>query len=130
MAIGELMAIAEKIRELFRSNENVKPEVESIIRGEKDWVLILETWMEGRVDTGVPKLPGDLGVLQDAIATRMKIKAGLIRRGYDVTISEIARATNERGQETVVMPVEHFEKPEAIAMAIRLRTYLSNMDVE
>ena len=86
--------------------------------------------MEGRIDTGVPKLPGDLGVFQDALATRMKIKAGLMRPGYDVRIADITRAINEHGEETVVMPVEHFEKPEAIAVAIRLRNYLSNMDVE
>ena len=128
MAIGELLAIAEKIRELFRSNVRVLPNVESVIKGEKDQMLILETWIEGRV-APVLRLPESFGVvaeLSDAFRNRMQN----LRPGYDVMIAEITRATNEHGEEAIVMPVLHFEKPEAIAVALRLRTYLSNMDVE
>jgi MerR HTH family regulatory protein len=128
MAIGELLTIAKRIRAFFRFDDRVKPLVESVIKGEADLMLILETWMEGRVDTGVPRLPGPLGVLQDSTATWMKIKSGLIRPGYSLGLAEIRREANEKGDEVVFVPVAHFEKPESLAVAIRLRTYLSKID--
>jgi hypothetical protein len=130
MAIGELLAVAKMIKEFFRQDHRAKPLVESIIKGEEDWMLILETWKEGRGRSHIihSYLPGELGVFSGALATRMKIKSGLIRPGYDVRLAKITTETTEDGEVLVMMPIAHFEKPEAIAVAIRLRTYLSKMD--
>jgi DNA-binding transcriptional MerR regulator len=129
MAIGELLAVAKMIKEFFRLEHRVKPLVESIIRGEEDWMLILETWKVGRVAHRASLLlPGGLGVLQAAMADWMLIKLGVIRPGYDVRLAKITTETAEDGEVIVMMPIAHFEKPEAIAVAIRLRTYLSKMD--
>jgi hypothetical protein len=132
MAVGELLAVAKRIREFLRLDDRVKPLVESIIKGEEDWMLILETWKEGRGRSHIihSYLPGELGVFSGALATRMKIKSGLIRPGYALRLAQIIRETSEDGEVMVIVPVAHFEKPEAIAVVIRLRAYLSNMDVE
>jgi DNA-binding transcriptional MerR regulator len=130
MAIGELLTIAKRIRAFFRSDDRVKPLVESVIKGEADLMLILETWMEGRNPSSVihTYLPGGLGVLSEATATRMKIKFGLMRPGYSLGLAEIRRESNQKGEEVVFVPVAHFERPESLAVAIRLRTYLSKID--
>jgi hypothetical protein len=131
MAIGELLAIAERLRENFRVDDRVKPVIESVIKGEGDWMLILETWMEGRIPSVIHTyLPGGLGVLSEATATRMKIKSGLMRPGYAVNFAEIKKKITEGGEEVVLIPVVHFGKPEALVQAIRLRSCLSNMDKE
>jgi hypothetical protein len=111
MAIGELLSIADEIRYWLHDGRAMKV-IESTINGTEDWMLILETWVD-----------------EATSGSRFATSADRVwSRCYNIRPVEIR--THEGGEAVVLMPTAFFDKPEALAQSLRLRTYLANMDVE
>ena len=132
--------------------------IESTINGTEDWMLILETWVDEH--TSGSRLRTWLERRERSETAKMRVQAHTVasryeeitdsktvaslraqaselrsmayrardRRRYNIRPVEIR--TNEGGEAVVLMPVAFFDKPEALAQSLRLRTYLSQMDVE
>ena len=155
MAIGELLSIADEMRDWLRKDRAMKV-IESTINGTEDWMLILETWVDvtwwkkrersqlvaarvtartlanrfEAIATGNDETLGsELTASLRAAADRLRPTAeGPRDRRYNFRLVEIR--TNKAGEAVVLMPIAFFDKPEALAQSLRLRTYLSQMDVE
>ncbi len=75
-------------------------------------------------------------VTDSKMVASLRAKAGELRsmadraRDHRYNIRPVEIRTNEGGEAVVLMPVAFFDKPEALAQSLRLRTYLANMDVE